>query len=74
MLAACFQMTQREKYLCLEKYDEPFDFNCLSKEQLPAHGSEWYTVCGTPFENPMVSMEWWPIGGGELRSTVSPHN
>ncbi|KAK3862835.1 hypothetical protein Pcinc_031338 [Petrolisthes cinctipes] len=41
---------QRNTYLCPENYDEDyFDFHCLSDP--PLDGSEWYTICGTPFRN-----------------------
>ena len=33
----------RQKYLCVDDYDEPFSFACTTP---PAHGTEWYTVCG----------------------------
>uniref|UniRef100_A0A182IUM2 DUF7802 domain-containing protein n=1 Tax=Anopheles atroparvus TaxID=41427 RepID=A0A182IUM2_ANOAO len=37
-------------FLCLDSFDKAnFDFHCLPK--LPAEGSYWYTICGTPFEN-----------------------
>ncbi|KAL3876893.1 hypothetical protein ACJMK2_034674 [Sinanodonta woodiana] len=40
----------KNKYLCLEEYDEPvFDFHCVKSP--PPPGSEWYTICGTKFPN-----------------------
>jgi hypothetical protein len=36
----------RYKFLCAEEFDEDFSFACV--DQLPASGSEWYTVCGRP--------------------------
>lgn len=35
----------RYKYLCAEDFDEDFSFDCA---EIPAKGSEWYTVCGRP--------------------------
>jgi len=41
---------KKHKYLCVEKFDEGyFDLNCLKKK--PADKTEWYTVCGTSYEN-----------------------
>ena len=31
--------------LCAEDFDEDFSFDCT---EIPAEGSEWYTVCGKP--------------------------
>lgn len=36
----------RYQYLCAEDFDEDFSFACV--DELPAAGSEWYTVCGKP--------------------------
>lgn len=45
------QTLQRNKYLCVDNYDEPYyDFHCLPNGRVPPDGSIWYTVCGTPFE------------------------
>lgn len=47
-----FKTLQRNKYLCVDNYDEKYyDFHCLPNAQPPSEGSTWYTVCGTPFEN-----------------------
>jgi hypothetical protein len=44
------EVNKRRRYLCLQDYDEKyFDFKCLSKP--PQEYSEWYTICGMPFEN-----------------------
>jgi hypothetical protein len=44
------ETAKRRKYLCLEDYDEQyFDFRCVNK--VPKTGSEWYTICGTPYPN-----------------------
>ncbi|RXG52032.1 hypothetical protein Avbf_04044 [Armadillidium vulgare] len=41
---------KKRTYLCLKDYDEKyFDFHCLKSP--PKNGVEWYTICGTPFEN-----------------------
>jgi hypothetical protein len=34
----------RYRYLCAEDFDEDFTFDCV--RELPALGSDWYTVCG----------------------------
>ncbi|KAJ8318265.1 hypothetical protein KUTeg_003356 [Tegillarca granosa] len=40
----------KNKYLCVEKYDEAvFDFHCV--KTLPKPGESWYTICGTKFPN-----------------------
>lgn len=40
---------EKREFLCITDYDEKyFDFQCL--KEVPAPGSNWYTVCGTPFE------------------------
>lgn len=45
-----FQVLAKNKYLCLDHYDEAiFDFHCVDK--LPAPGTDYYTICGTPFPN-----------------------
>ncbi|KAL7635663.1 UNVERIFIED_CONTAM: hypothetical protein RMT77_013480 [Armadillidium vulgare] len=46
-----FGLTLKKRtYLCLKDYDEKyFDFHCLKSP--PKNGVEWYTICGTPFEN-----------------------
>lgn len=47
----------KNKYLCAENYDEGyFDFKCLPNGGKPPQlidnqPLEWYTICGTPFEN-----------------------
>lgn len=38
----------RRKYLCVSDYDEDFTFDCTSQ---PAHGAQWYTICGRPHAN-----------------------
>ncbi|WP_419554464.1 hypothetical protein [Candidatus Poriferisodalis sp.] len=38
----------REKYLCVSDYDEDYSFDCATP---PAHGAEWYTVCGREHSN-----------------------
>lgn len=44
------QKLYRNTYLCSDNYDEAyFDFHCLRDP--PLDGSEWYTICGTPFQN-----------------------
>ncbi|XP_005092334.1 uncharacterized protein LOC101850869 [Aplysia californica] len=41
---------QKNKYLCLERfYEDYFDLKCVKKR--PADKTEWYTVCGTGYEN-----------------------
>ena len=46
------QALHKKTYLCLSNYTEPyFDFHCLGKDQLPMNGSNYYTICGTPFPN-----------------------
>ncbi|KAG6457988.1 hypothetical protein O3G_MSEX010600 [Manduca sexta] len=45
------QTLYKRKYFCPEKYDEGyFDFHCVGNKK-PPNGAEWYTICGTPFEN-----------------------
>ena len=45
-----FQVLAKNKYLCMDHYDEAiFDFHCVDK--LPAPGTDYYTICGTPFPN-----------------------
>ncbi len=39
----------RYKYLCAADYDEDFSFACTP--ELPAEGSEWYTLCGRAHTN-----------------------
>jgi len=47
-----FQILQKRKYLCTSDYDESyFDFHCLPGGKAPDNFMEWYTICGTPFEN-----------------------
>lgn len=48
-----FGMTlQKQKYLDPSDYDEGyFDFHCLPGGEAPDDYMEWYTICGTPFEN-----------------------
>lgn len=41
-------MTKR-KYLCVEDFNEDFDFHCI--QQAPPQYSKNYTVCGTIFKN-----------------------
>jgi len=44
------ETSKRRTYLCLEDFDEKyFDFSCVDKP--PKMGSEWYTICGTPYPN-----------------------
>lgn len=38
----------REKFLCVEDYTEDFTFTCTTP---PAHGTQWYTVCGKEHSN-----------------------
>ncbi|OXA45718.1 uncharacterized protein LOC110856826 [Folsomia candida] len=47
------ETAERRKFLCPTDYDEQyFDFRCLSGDNTPPKmGSEWYTICGTPFPN-----------------------
>lgn len=46
-----FQLKKRQ-FLCVTDYDEKyFDFHCIPKEQIPPHGSHWYTACGVPLQN-----------------------
>lgn len=40
---------KKRKYLCIEDYNEDFDFHCV--EDVPAQHSKIYTICGTPFKN-----------------------
>ncbi|CAH1725790.1 unnamed protein product [Aphis gossypii] len=40
---------KKRKYLCIEDYNEDFDFHCV--EDVPAQYSKIYTICGTPFKN-----------------------
>ena len=49
------QPLARRKYLCTSDYNEPFDFSCLPDGKPPADGSYWYTLCGQPYHDPMVS-------------------
>lgn len=49
-------MLKKQKYLCLEKYDEKyFDFHCIPGGKPLRHIKdeplEWYTICGTDFDN-----------------------
>ena len=46
------QNLPRRKYLCVTDYDEKyFDFHCTPTGKPPGHYYDWYTICGTPFEN-----------------------
>ncbi len=46
------QVFSKRTYLCAQEYDEGYmDWHCLPGGQVPKNGSEWYTVCGMPFEN-----------------------
>jgi len=47
------QKARRRKFLCATDYDEQyFDFRCVNGDNKPPKmGSEWYTICGTPFPN-----------------------
>ena len=38
----------REKFLCINDYDEDFTFACATP---PADGTEWFTICGKPHTN-----------------------
>ena len=38
----------RQAYLCVDDYEEDFTFACTTP---PAHGAQWYTVCGKPHTN-----------------------
>ncbi|KAH9488362.1 hypothetical protein Btru_063328 [Bulinus truncatus] len=41
---------KKNKFLCAERYFEDyFDFHCVKTP--PPSGSEWYTICGTPYKN-----------------------
>lgn len=40
---------KKRKYLCIEDFNEDFDFHCVNK--IPAQYSRVYTICGTPFKN-----------------------
>ncbi|VVC29433.1 Hypothetical protein CINCED_3A016150 [Cinara cedri] len=40
---------KKRKYLCIEDYNEDFDFHCV--KDIPQHYSKIYTICGTPFNN-----------------------
>ena len=47
-------MLSKRTYLCTSDYDEGYmDFHCLPGGEPPKvkDGTEWYTVCGTPFPN-----------------------
>lgn len=45
-----FQVLAKNKYLCLDHYDEAiFDFHCV--KNLPKPGTDYYTICGTKFPN-----------------------
>ncbi|CAG4942030.1 unnamed protein product [Colias eurytheme] len=45
------QKLSKKTFLCPTNYDEKyFDFHCVGGK-LPQNGSNWYTICGTPFEN-----------------------
>ncbi|WP_146155308.1 DUF7802 domain-containing protein [Enhygromyxa salina] len=39
----------RYEFLCVSDFDEDYSFECV--DELPAEGSEWYTVCGRPHED-----------------------
>lgn len=39
----------RYEFLCVEDFDEDFDFACLDAP--PEPGARWYTVCAKPHEN-----------------------
>ncbi|RUS74092.1 hypothetical protein EGW08_018155 [Elysia chlorotica] len=44
------QVLKKNKFLCVDRYDEGyFNFKCVKK--VPAANTEWYTICGTPYEN-----------------------
>ncbi|XP_050312233.1 uncharacterized protein LOC126747554 [Anthonomus grandis grandis] len=52
MQTASGMVLQKRKYLCLTDYDEKyFDFHCLPNGKPPSQFAQWYTSCGTPFEN-----------------------
>lgn len=40
---------KKRKYLCIEDYNEDFDFHCVI--DVPAQHSQVYAICGTPFKN-----------------------
>lgn len=42
---------KKRKYLCLEDYDEAYDFHCVKKSDTSLEDNQWYTICGTPFPN-----------------------
>ncbi|XP_050360894.1 uncharacterized protein LOC126780446 isoform X2 [Nymphalis io] len=45
------QTLYKRKYFCPKDYNEEyFDFHCVGGK-LPPNGANWYTICGTPFEN-----------------------
>jgi hypothetical protein len=39
----------KRKYLCLNDFDEPFDFSCVKTP--PKDGDHWYTACGWKYDN-----------------------
>lgn len=51
LLQPFLQTSKRRNYLCATDFDEQyFDFSCLNGK-VPKPHSEWYTICGTPYEN-----------------------
>lgn len=44
-----FQGLKKRKYLCVEDFNEDFDFHCI--QYIPAQHSQNYTICGTAFKN-----------------------
>ncbi|XP_025419960.1 uncharacterized protein LOC112690216 isoform X2 [Sipha flava] len=40
---------EKRKYLCVEDYNEDFDFHCT--KEVPVQYSKIYTICGTMFKN-----------------------
>lgn len=44
-----FQELKKRRYLCLEDYNEDFDFHCV--KDIPEQYSKVYTICGTAFKN-----------------------
>ncbi|XP_033209132.1 uncharacterized protein LOC117167967 isoform X2 [Belonocnema kinseyi] len=46
------QTLYKRKYLCVTDYDESyFNFSCLPNGKPSGKIGEYYTICGTPFEN-----------------------
>jgi hypothetical protein len=39
----------RHEFLCAKDFDEDYSFECV--DELPADGTQWYTICGRPHTN-----------------------